>query len=143
MAATSKAVKLKIKKVPNPMTVFPNGLTYRKDALTRTNYFAIKVENAKGKVTYKASSKAKKAGISVTKSGLVTVPKNCGKGTYKIRVFADGTHNYKAKCYYVTVTVRTWGWQMAISQGICRMQPAKRAPQGVPPYCAVSPGEFS
>ena len=64
MAATSKAVKLTLKKVPNPMTVFPNGLTYRKDALTRTNYFAIKVENAKGKVTYKASSKAKKAGMA-------------------------------------------------------------------------------
>ena len=84
-----------------------------------------------------------KAGIRVTKEGLVTVPKHCKKGTYKIRVFADGTQNYKAKCYYVTVTVRTWGWQMAISQGICRMQPAKRAPQGVPPYCALSSMEFS
>ena len=64
------------------------------------------MENAKGKVTYKASSKAKKAGISVTKAGLVTVPKSCGKGTYKIRVFADGTQNYKAMRYYVTVTVK-------------------------------------
>jgi flagellar hook assembly protein FlgD len=105
-AATSKAVKLTIKKASNPMTVFPNALTYRKDALTRTNYFAIKVESAKGKVTYRASSKAKKAGISVTKAGLVTIPKNCRKGTYKIRVYADGTQNYKAMCYYVTVTVK-------------------------------------
>ena len=105
-AATSKAVKLTIKKVPNPMTVFPDALTFRKDALTRANYFAIEAENAKGKVTYKALSKAKKAGISVTKAGLVTVPKHCRKGTYKIRVFAGGTKNYKAKCYYVTVTVK-------------------------------------
>ena len=105
-AATSKAVKLTIKKAANPMTVFPDALTFRKDALTRANYFAIEAENAKGKVTYKALSKAKKAGIRVTKEGLVTIPKHCRKGTYKIRVFAGGTQNYKAKCYYVTVTVK-------------------------------------
>ena len=104
-AATSKVVKLTIKKAPNPMTVFPDALTFRKDALTRANYFAIEAVNAKGKVTYKALSKAKKAGIRVTKAGLVTIPKHCRKGTYKIRVFAGGTQNYKAKCYYVTVTV--------------------------------------
>ena len=106
MAATSKAVRLTIKKAPNPMTVFPNALTFRKKTLTRANYFAIEAENAKGKVTYKALSKAKKAGIRVTKEGFVTVPKHCRKGTYKIRVFAGGTKNYKAKCYYVTVTVK-------------------------------------
>ena len=62
MAATSKAVKLTIKKVPNPMTVFTDALTFSNEALTRANYFAIEEENAKGKVTFKALSKAKKAG---------------------------------------------------------------------------------
>lgn len=52
------------------------------------------------------TSKAKTAGIRVTKEGFVTVPKHRRKGTYKIRVFAGGTKNYKAKCYYVTVTVK-------------------------------------
>jgi hypothetical protein len=51
-------------------------------------------------------SKARKAGIRVTNEGLVTVPKHCRKGTYKIRVLAGGTKNYKAKSYCVTVTVK-------------------------------------
>ena len=105
-AATSKAVKLTIKKAPNPMTVFPKALAFRKSALTKTIYCDITVENAKGKVTCKAYSKARKAGIRVTNEGLVTVPKNCRKGTYKIRVLAGGTKNYKAKSYCVTVTVK-------------------------------------
>ena len=105
-AATSKAVKLTIKKASNPMTVSPNALTFKKDALTKGIYFAIKVENAKGKVTYKAYSKARKAGIRVTKAGFVTIPKHCKRGTYKIRVLAHGTQNYKARRYYVTVTVK-------------------------------------
>lgn len=105
-AATSKAVKLTIKKAPNPMTVSPMAQTYRKDALTKEKSFAIKVKNAKGKVTYKAHSTARKAGIKVTKKGIVTIPKNCKKGTYKIRVLANGTRNYKAKGYYVVITVK-------------------------------------
>jgi hypothetical protein len=105
-AATSKAVKLTIKKAPNPMTVSPKALTFRKSALTKTIYCDITVENAKGKVTCKAYSKARKAGIRVTNEGLVTVPKNCRKGTYKIRVLAGGTKNYKAKSYCLTVTVK-------------------------------------
>jgi hypothetical protein len=32
---------------------------------------------------------------------------------------------------------------LAVSQGIYRVQQAQKAPQGVPPYCALSSMEFS
>jgi uncharacterized membrane protein len=57
-------------------------------------------------VTYTALKKAKKAGIKVTKKGKVTIPKNCRKGTYKIKVRAAGNKNYKAKTLYTVITVK-------------------------------------
>ena len=104
-AATSKAVKLTIKKASNPITVSPKAQTFKKSALKKADSFAINVENAKGKVTYKPYSKARKAGIRVTKAGLVTIPKHCRRGIYKIQILAAGTRNYKAKRCYVTVRV--------------------------------------
>jgi hypothetical protein len=68
---------------------------------------AIKVSNAKGKVTYTKLSGSKKLSIN-KKTGTITVKKGTKKGTYKIKVkvTAKGNSSYKAKSKTVTVKVK-------------------------------------
>ena len=42
----------------------------------------------------------------MTKKGKVTIPKNCKKGTYKIRVRAAGNEDYRAKNSYVVIKIK-------------------------------------
>ena len=93
-------------KSANPMTISPRKKTVKRSKLTKAKSFTIKVKKAKGKVTYKALKKAKKAGIKVSKKGKVTIPKNCKKGTYKIRVRAAGNEDYRAKNSYVVIKIK-------------------------------------
>jgi hypothetical protein len=52
------------------------------------------------------SSAAKKAGIKVTTTGKVTVPKLCKKGTYTIAIKAAGNANFKAASKTVTIKIK-------------------------------------
>lgn len=61
---------------------------------------------AKGKVTYSVSAKVKKAGVSVSKTGKVTVKKGTKKGTYSITVKAAATASHNAATKTVKVTVK-------------------------------------
>ena len=90
----------------NTLTISPKKKTLKRAGLTKAKSFTIKAKNAKGKVTYTALEKAKKAGIKVTAKGKVTIPKNCKKGTYKIRVRAEGNEKFKAKTLYKVITVK-------------------------------------
>jgi hypothetical protein len=101
-----KELSFTITKAENPLTIKTGKKTYKRSKLTKKRSFKIGAKNAQGKVTYTALKKAKKAGIKVTKKGKVTIPKNCKKGTYKIRVNAAGNKNYKAKNINVTVQVK-------------------------------------
>jgi len=105
-SATSKAVKLTIKKADNTLKVSPSKKTVKQAKLTEAKSFTIKAKKAKGKVFYISPVAAQKAGISVSQSGKVVIPKKCKKGTYKIRVYAAGTTNYKAKNLYTVITVQ-------------------------------------
>lgn len=67
--------------------------------------FKIKVK-ATGKVSYSVTAKAKKAGVSVSKAGKVTVKKSTAKGTYKVTVKAAATSLLKAATKTVTVKVK-------------------------------------
>ena len=94
-------------KAANPMTLSVTKKTYsRSKDLSKKKSFKIGVKNAEGSVGYTPDSKAKKAGIKVTKKGKVTVPKKCKKGTYKITVTASGNDGYEAGEADVTVKVK-------------------------------------
>ena len=93
-------------KSSNTLTISPKKKTVKRAKLTKAKSFKITAKNAKGKVTYTALKKAKKAGIKVTKKGKVTIPKNCRKGTYKIKVRAAGNKKFKAKTLYTVITVK-------------------------------------
>lgn len=102
----SKTLTYKINKAKNPLVVKPTKRTFNKSALKTAKTFQITVSKAQGTVKYTASTYAKKAGITVTSSGKVTVPKNCKRGSYKIVVRAAGNSNYKAGSKAVVVTVK-------------------------------------
>ena len=94
-------------KQKNPMTLTVSKKTYSaKKDLKKKKSFNIGVKNAKGKVTYTLSKNAKKAKLSVTSKGEVTVPKKCKKGVYNIKVKAAGNDEYKSSEKTVTITVK-------------------------------------
>lgn len=86
--------------------VSPTSKTYKATAVKKAKKtFTIKVTGATGKVTYTPSSAAKKAGISVSAKGKVTVKKGTAKGTYKITVKAAATDLLKAASKTVTIKI--------------------------------------
>ena len=87
------------------LTVSKKSYSVKKD-LKKKKSFNIGVKNAKGKVTYTLSKNAKKAKLSVTSKGKVTVPKKCKKGVYNIKVKAAGNDEYKSAQKTVTITVK-------------------------------------
>ena len=96
-----------VEKQKNPMTLTVSKKTYSvKKDLKKKKTFNIGVKNAKGKVTYTLSKNAKKAKLSVTSKGKVTVPKKCKKGVYNIKVKAAGNDEYKSAQKTVTITVK-------------------------------------
>lgn len=110
-AATSKAVKLVIKKAANPMKASGkspsvNLSKLKKKAVTIKKANAFKITKAQGKVTFKKAKGNKK--IKVSKAGKVTVGKGLKKGTYKVKVkvTAAGNANYNKITKTVTVKVK-------------------------------------
>lgn len=98
--------KFTINKAANTLTINKAKATYKASALKNgKKTFSIGAANAKGTVTYTPDATAKKAGITVTKAGKVTVPKGCKAGTYKIAVKAAGNKNYKEGNKTVTIKV--------------------------------------
>ena len=61
---------------------------------------------AKTKLSYSVTKKVKKAGVSVSSAGMVTVKKGTKKGTYKVAVKAAATSAYKAASATVTVKIK-------------------------------------
>ena len=92
----TKVLEYKITKAANTMKLKSASKKYTRSKLKTKKTFKIVVNKAKGQVTYIPSAAAQKAGIIVTSSGKVTVPKKCKKGTYKITVNAQGNTNYSA-----------------------------------------------
>ena len=109
LSATSKAVKLTIKKADNPMTAKAKaGLTASaktKTTITKANAFT--VSKAQGKVTFKKTKGDAK--IIVASNGTVTVKNGLKKGqTYSVivKVNAAGGTNYKEGSETVTLKIR-------------------------------------
>ncbi|MCM1273703.1 MAG: hypothetical protein NC225_09080 [Clostridium sp.] len=93
---------LTINKAANTMKV-SSGKNFKASALKKkAGTCTITVKNAKGKVTYKSSSKK----VKVNSKGKVTVAKGTKKGTYKITVKAAGNTTYKAKSATFKVVVK-------------------------------------
>ena len=109
---TPTPVKKKAAKKTNPMKVTGKTVTILyKNVSVKTRYItrktAMKITNAKGKVTYRKRSGNKK--ITINKStGKITVKKGLKKGTYKFKVYvtASGTTRYKKKTVLRTVTIK-------------------------------------
>lgn len=87
----------------NPIKVKAINKTFKVKQLKKKaqTYKAIKVTNAKGKVTYKVTKKNKKLTF---KAGKLTVKKKTKKGTYKITVAVTAAGNEK---YYETTVKKT------------------------------------
>ncbi len=77
-------------KANNTMKLATSGKNFGASK-TKAKTCQITVKNAKGKVTYKSSSKK----IKVNSKGKVTVAKGTKKGTYTITVKAAGNSSYK------------------------------------------------
>ncbi len=100
-------VTFKITKAKNPVTLNKVKVTLKtKTDLSKAKKLKISVKNAQGKVTYSVNKKATSAKIKVTAKGVVTVPKKCKKGTYKITVSAKGNKNYKSGKVVYTIVVK-------------------------------------
>ena len=105
----------KIKKAENPMTVKNKTVTVkwskvRNKKLTIKRADAFNIKNAKGTLTFKILTNDKKAGknISISKGGKLTIKKGLKRRTYtfKIKVTAAGTTNYKKLAKDVTLKVK-------------------------------------
>jgi fructan beta-fructosidase len=103
-AATSKAVKLTVKKASQKITVKKASASYKVSDLKKAKKTFSIGAKANGKLTYKVTSGSKY--ISVAKDGKVTVKKNAKKGTYKVSVSAASTGNYNAATKTITITVK-------------------------------------
>ena len=66
----------------------------------------IKVAGNNGKVSYSVTKAAKKAGVSVSSKGKVTINKGTKKGTYKVTVKAAKSGLYKAASKTVKIVVK-------------------------------------
>lgn len=100
-------VAFEITKAKNPVTLNKAKVTLKtKTDLSKAKKLKISVKNAQGAVTYSVNKKAVSAKIKVTAKGVVTVPKKCKKGTYKITVSAKGNKNYKSGKVVYTIVVK-------------------------------------
>ena len=102
----SVEIPFTITKAANTLKVTKTTYTFKQANLTADKKFYLKVTNPIGDVTYTRDDNAKKAGIKVSSTGKVTVPKNCKKGTYVITVKAAGDSNYKSKKKSVKIIVK-------------------------------------
>lgn len=92
-------------KKANPLRLKVSSKTYQQKKLKKAASFQIGA-SGKGTLTYTLNAKAKAAKLKVSKTGAVTVPKKCKKGTFKITVKAAGNSGYKAATKDVTIRVK-------------------------------------
>ena len=98
---------IKNEKKVNKIALKKAGKTYSVSVLKRgKKSFKIKASAKKGKLRFETAKKAKKAGIRVTKTGNVTLPKGLKKGTYQILLRSEVSRSYKATHKAVKVTVK-------------------------------------
>ena len=107
----TKKFTYKIAKANNTLKVKAKSPVVNYSVLKKKNQTVVlkswaSVSKAKGKVTYSKVSGFK--GITVAKSGKITLKKGMKKGTYKvkIKVSAAGTSNYKAATKTVTIKIK-------------------------------------
>ena len=93
-------------KKANPLTLTVSSKIFRQAKLKKAKSFSIGPKNAQGKVTYTPNAAAKKAKIKVSKSGKITIPKKCRKGTYRITVTAAGNSSYESVSKAVVIKVK-------------------------------------
>ena len=103
--ATSKAVKLVIKKAAQKVTVSTKKQTVKGVSKKAKTFKVSAKTSGKGTLTYKKTKGNKK--ITVSKKGLVKVAKGLKAGTYtiKVKVSAAATTNYKAAAKTVSMKV--------------------------------------
>lgn len=94
----------KLKAKTQKITVKKAKATYKATAIAKKSVKFTIGAQAKGRLTYKTSSK----NVLVSSKGIVTVKKGCKKGTYKITVTAKATANgeYKLATKVITVIVK-------------------------------------
>lgn len=91
----TKTASFKIIKANNPLKLKASSQSYIQKKLIKVKKCSVGASKGQGKITYSLSSTAKKAKIKVSSKGVVSIPKKCKKGTYKITVKAAGNANYK------------------------------------------------
>ena len=106
VAPATKAVEIKILKSANTLTVTPTAKAYRQAKLKKAVTFALEVTKARGAVSFAPYKTTREAGITISKTGTVTIPKKCPKGTYKITVKAAGNGSYKSGKVIVKVVIK-------------------------------------
>lgn len=100
MYSYSLSVEKKTQKIG---VVNPTKTFFQKDLKKGSKTFSIGAK-AKSKITYKVVSGSKY--VSVSQGGKVTVKRKAVKGTYKIKVCAQETSDYKATSKIVKVVVK-------------------------------------
>ena len=100
-AKPSSTAKPKAKKAQRMISRATRTTVSYKQARKKAQTFRILTFNAKGKITYKSSSR-----YITVKNGKVTVRKGTPKGTYKITVRAAGNSKYKACTKTITIRVK-------------------------------------
>ena len=97
------AKEYKVVIAKNDMKVSPTSKSFKASAVKKAaKSFTIKVTDAKGKVSYKSSSKK----VTVSSKGKVTVKKGTAKGTYKVTVTSKATDTYAKVTKTVTIKVK-------------------------------------
>ncbi|MCH5252032.1 MAG: hypothetical protein J1F22_03560, partial [Lachnospiraceae bacterium] len=102
----STSVNFTIKKASQKLKLKVSKKKYKAKKLKKKKAtFKIKPSKNKTSVTYKVTKGASKY-IRVSKKGVVTMKKGAKKGTYKVRVTAKASANYKSVKKVVTITVK-------------------------------------
>ena len=90
----------------NTLKVSPSTKTFKVAKVKKAKKtFKIKATKAQGAVSYSVTKAAKKAGVSVSKAGKVTIKKGTKKDTYKVTVTAAGNDEYSAGSKTVKVKI--------------------------------------
>ncbi|SFA96776.1 hypothetical protein SAMN05216249_1061, partial [Acetitomaculum ruminis DSM 5522] len=94
----------KIKKASQSITT---AFISKKVNATKTTNYSISAKKAQGSLSYKVASTPKKAAnfISVNSKGVITLKKGAYEGTYKIKITAKETKNYKSASKIISLKV--------------------------------------
>ena len=101
----SVSAAFNIAKASNPIYVQYTSISKYRYYLTKKTKYNLKA-SAFGTLKYSVNKKAKKAKIKVSKKGVITIPKWCKKGTYKVIVKASGDANHYANKGVIKIYIR-------------------------------------